>query len=133
MKTAELKGVALDWAVAKCEGVLFPRSIPSYSTNWVQGGPIIEREKISLIRCDDSLDYSKGYDKPVNRIPVWFAERGGCHASQTSYGPQGDNWGICISVDVDSGIYGGSALEAAMRCYVASKLGDEIEIPKELI
>jgi hypothetical protein len=28
--------------------------------------------------------------------------------------------------------YGDTPLIAAMRCYVASKLGDEVEIPKEL-
>jgi mannose-1-phosphate guanylyltransferase len=28
--------------------------------------------------------------------------------------------------------YGGTYLEAAMRCYVASKLGDEVDIPEEL-
>jgi hypothetical protein len=28
--------------------------------------------------------------------------------------------------------YGNTPLIAAMRCYVASKMGDEIEIPEEL-
>jgi hypothetical protein len=53
MKTSELTGAALDWAVAKCEGVLmrWERSTHdeapleySPSTDWAQGGPIIERE-----------------------------------------------------------------------------------------
>ena len=30
-------------------------------------------------------------------------------------------------------VSGGSALEAAMRCYVASKLGEEVDVPTELI
>jgi hypothetical protein len=45
----------LDWLVAKCEGVniTFGEYGPSgqwemYSTNWSQGGPIIERERIQL-------------------------------------------------------------------------------------
>lgn len=29
--------------------------------------------------------------------------------------------------------YGPTPLIAAMRCYVASKLGDEVEIPEELL
>jgi len=29
--------------------------------------------------------------------------------------------------------YGSTPLEAAMRCYVASKLGDEVEVPEELV
>ena len=68
MKTAELTGPALNRAVARCEGagaalvqthsrgevLLLSDSTPdcdvgeSYdpSTNWAQGGPIIEREEI---------------------------------------------------------------------------------------
>jgi hypothetical protein len=45
----------LDWLVAKCEGVSITFGVhgPSgqwemYSTNWAQGGPIIERESIEL-------------------------------------------------------------------------------------
>jgi hypothetical protein len=53
MKTSELTGAALDWAVAKCEGdkrINTPavELIPNYSTNWIFGGPIIEREKIAI-------------------------------------------------------------------------------------
>ena len=107
MKTAELTGAALDWAVAKCEGhephhyggvirttmrgVFGPEC--HYSTDWAQGGPIIEREIFSL--SDDGAQ--------------WIAESHNC----MGYGP--------------------TALIAAMRCYVASRLGDEVEIPNELL
>ena len=67
MKTAELKYRAIDWAVAKCEGyeivrmrgneitfldrtddgALNERQI-GYSTDWSQGGPIIEREGLTI-------------------------------------------------------------------------------------
>ena len=54
IKVSEASGPALDWMVAKCEGNL-PLSYddwgqvwPHYSTDWSQGGPIIEREKIEL-------------------------------------------------------------------------------------
>jgi hypothetical protein len=52
MKTSELQGAALDWAVMKCDGIC--KDFPAYwvdeypSTNWAQGGPIIERERIDL-------------------------------------------------------------------------------------
>lgn len=46
MKTSELSGAALDWAVAHCEGVHVGVYRPS--TDWAQGGPIIEREQISV-------------------------------------------------------------------------------------
>ena len=105
MKTSELQGVALDWAVAKCERVEFthedhPRHEMfdmHYSTDWSQGGPIIEREGIAIwTRYDDDEGWKalmKAYDEDMS---------------------------------------GETPLIAAMRCYVKSKLGDEIEIPEEL-
>lgn len=108
MKTAGLIGPALDWAVAKCEGYSGEQALDilycdskalSYSTNWAQGGPIIEREHISIVDCD-------GYD-------FWRADKMNAQAQVvTTYGP--------------------TPLIAAMRCYVASKLGDDVEIPEEL-
>jgi hypothetical protein len=110
MKTSELTGAALDWAVAKCE---FPE--PDYcpddwlvyvtceldndmgtytpSTDWAQGGPIIAKEGITL-RCG---------------LHGWDAEL-----------PE-----FRILMD------GETALIAAMRCYIASKLGNNIDIPEE--
>ena len=113
MKTSELTGAALDWAVAKCEGVSvrwsaaheqllvegYPYMVWQPSTNWAQGGPIIERE------CMDLLCLEGGDDG-------WQADRYLHTEKVEAYGP--------------------TPLIAAMRCYVASKLGDEVEIPEEL-
>lgn len=120
MKTSNLTGAALDWAVAKCEGFTkhhgWDKKLRDYfiqhdvtleytylskytpSTDWAQGGPIIERERICITANMPSDD--------------WFATnpKGHCIASKLSPTP----------------------LIAAMRCYVASKLGDEVEIPGEL-
>lgn len=95
MKTNELTGAALDWAVAKClHNNLF---MEPYSTSWQLGGPIIERERISVWA----------------RSNEWAAESFVCNQEgHEQTGP--------------------TPLIAAMRCYVASKLGDEVEIPEEL-
>ena len=112
MKTSRLTGNALDWAVAKCEGIYFEdledfeHSAPDYS-DWAQGGPIIEREGIEL-QCNTSALQAAAYK---NANPDWFA----CLKFRRA-----DHW------------HGTTPLIAAMRCYVASKLGDEVEIPKEL-
>jgi hypothetical protein len=108
MKTSELTGAALDWAVEKCEGTEWESADSflaycdegemHYSTEWAQGGAIIEREGICL--------WSEGYD--------WEAK------IQTDVGEWLVEWHK-------------SPLIAAMRCYVASKLGDEVKIPEELI
>lgn len=107
MKTSELIGPALDWAVAKCEGWTYDSSELkyiklgytewNYSTNWEHGGPIIEREGISINQCTDKV--------------TWFSTGGGY--AYTKHGP--------------------TPLIAAMRCFVSSKLGDEVDIPKELM
>ena len=118
MKTSELQGAALDWAVAKLEGREpsyykgdmratahpdFPDSPPmfgpelNYSTDWAQGGPIIEREGMTI-----ALDAFG-----------WEARH---------YDGESEPWVLV----------GDTLLIAAMRCYVASKLGDEVEVPDEL-
>jgi len=110
IKTSELIGSALDWAVAKCEGYedkdfclddKYFRDEDdvwySPSTDWSQNGPIIEREGINIIQSGS-----------------WFAEMDADHS------------GGVIHAE------GGTPLIAAMRCYVASKLGDEVEIPEDL-
>ena len=112
MKTSKLIGPALDWAVAKCLGLqikfMSPGSVHAADhdyfgswgwhyfccTTWSQGGPIIEREKISVVEGMDD-------EWQAGKRPFKF-------------------------------YYGPTPLIAAMRCYVASKLGDEVEIPEEL-
>ena len=104
MRTSELTGAALDWAVAKCEGGVGNKDvIPWYkpSTDWSQGGPIIERE-----------------------VPMLMRTNGGDWIAQGVYD---------FAKDTEAQrYYGSTPLIAAMRCYVASKLGDEVEIPTEL-
>lgn len=111
MKTSELTGAALDWAVAKCErlkgdviGAVKAGEL-SPSTQWYYGGPIIDREK--LLPC--------------------YAPDGGPDSDQP--------WGCDdYAGQVCSGMYWGETLLiAAMRCYVASKLGGDVEIPEELL
>jgi len=98
MRTSELQGAALDWAVAKAMGEYKPTAVPNYSTDWSQGGPIIEREGFGVFK------YSSG--------PEWTART-------TDYPPKY--------------VKGPTPLIAAMRCYVASKLGGEVEVPDELL
>lgn len=117
IRTAEAVGAALDWMVAKADTNLYPvgdirlldgklLSINagdyeysdrwqqySPSTDWAQGGPIIEQEKITI---SDSLD-------------SWAA---GYNGTLRYFGP--------------------TPLIAAMRCFVASELGETVEVPEEL-
>jgi len=98
VKTSELSGAALDWAVGWADSCdLAP---VEYSTRWEFGGLIIERERIYL---------------------------------QPEIGKEGagNAWYAVSMYNTDA--YGSTPLIAAMRCYVASKLGDEVEVPDELL
>jgi hypothetical protein len=116
IKTSALTGVALDWAVAKCEGVwveyvddeitqcLLQKPSGRYapSTDWAQAGPIIERHWIELVPWPNESDENDRWQAIQNDLPIRVYHQGP------------------------------TPLVAAMRCYVASKLGDEVEVPNEL-
>jgi hypothetical protein len=121
IKTQDLTGPALAWAVATLSGYtnLHRRELRGYEhpttvlamdacngwaefsslyLDWERCGPIIEREAISI--------------RPIGNR-TWEAEewsRDGCQTFAEGPNP----------------------LVAAMRCYVASKMGDEVEVPEEL-
>jgi len=57
MKTNDLIGDQLDWAVAKCEGREYDGAwVENFSSNWLLCGPIIEREKIAIEPGADAFD-----------------------------------------------------------------------------
>lgn len=120
IKTSEATPIQLNWLVAKCVGLLDagrvvvdfkymsghdpirlnPRPDVYYSsaysptTDWAQGGPIIERERMEF-------DYDEAEQV--------YTAANGVHAAR-----------------------GKTHLIAAMRCFVASHLGDEVDVPEEL-
>jgi hypothetical protein len=99
IKTSELTGETLDWAVDMAKGLKFGTGA-SNSTDWRIGGPIIEMERMCL-----SPPGPKGENG-------WTATRFRTHRHE-GVGP--------------------TPLIAAMRCFVASKLGDEVDVPEELL
>ena len=137
IKTAGLIGPALDWAVAKCEGKTHFSRLPSSkryyspSTNGTQARPIIEREEISIIRVNDDWGVDeKGFCDMQQRIPVWCATDGQMGTETSTEHQHHDEMFQIYESEV---VYGPTPLVAAMRCYVARKLGKEIDIPDELL
>ena len=120
IKTSELTGAALAYAVAQTTPDLMQVGLCFYirdvesgervlfnpAENWSQAGPIIERECIGI------LAYGHCSVAPKNP-EYWEAAMDATNESITHYGS--------------------TPLIAAMRCYVASKLGDEVEVPDGLV
>lgn len=125
IKVSELSGVALDWAVAKVVGVaviirsqVHPVDSPlrgapylavgdmglffNPSTDWRQGGPLIEKYGVDLSAppCIDRSREIGWQARPDDGQTSWHS--------------------------------GNTALVAAMRAIVSSQVGEEIEIPREL-
>lgn len=122
VKTADLVGAQLDFAVAQADGLriewrrtniapgLHPMVVDGsgifrgpfpYSTCWRFGGPIIERERITIAH------------EP---------SRGGWSAGLVVASPTCDYFNWLGYAEVP--------LIAAMRAFVASKLGGEVEVPE---
>lgn len=135
IKVSKASGPVLDWMVAKCwysdrrveltEGKTGVRVLrdPTYdggenshwfiffaSTNWAQGGPIIERE-IDCLR-----KRSKAEEAELARPNPNFKFKAEIFTDIDGY--------FCA--------FGSTPLIAAMRCYVVSELGEEVEVPDEL-
>ena len=112
MKTAELVGPALDWAVAEADGLRpYPHKggfwvldgktnapLPKFSTDWAHGGPLIELFIGAVSGPTPAREYSIA----------------------------------CIKGDTNP-VRGGSMLIAACRAIVSAKLGDVVQVPAELL
>jgi hypothetical protein len=141
MKTSELTGAALDWAVGVAEGMQWQNDDPevgfyhhrdhqyrndrlvlkdldyaimddwgltlySPSTDWAQAGPIIEQERLTL-----------------NYENLYGTGQSMAYYLRTLFDEETDGWQQT----------GPTPLIAAMRCYVTHKLGNEVDVPVELI
>ena len=126
MKTIALEqatGPALDLLVATCEGhlasitesgeaIILREGITDYfdpHRNWGWAGPIIEREGIGFF-CNRTAAIGARFTPDA-----------------------GADWRAFALNKHVLHYYGSTPVMAAMRCYVASKLGDTVEVPEELV
>ena len=115
IKTSELTGPALDWAVQYAligrKPLDYVEARDNFSTCWTKGGPIIERELFKLFR-----NVGGAFTAQIKRrVPY--------------YSPTYD---ADIGRDETISAAGPTPLIAAMRGYVASKLGDTVDVPEQL-
>ena len=112
VKTSKAKDQVLNYLVAKCEGLVnedglgvgFIRDgVFTPSIDWAQGGPIIEREWLDVTP----------WPNESREDMRWHCQQHDTANDFAQYGP--------------------TLLIAAMRCYVACILGDEVEVPNELV
>ena len=119
VKTSDLAGPALDWAIAQIEGVEVAIAAPQYgtgwrvykpnfggkyspSTDWAIGGPLIEAKELTV--------EPSAWDWKATCV-LWRAQQ------------------------QDAGVYfeHTNLLVAAMRAVAHAKLGETVQVPKELL
>lgn len=113
VKVSEATGIVLDWMVAKCEGKFIKAATPV------------------IMVMDEGKEYSYSYQPTKDWAqggPI--IEREKLDLCTT---PDNTKW-RCVNHAINHPplYYGSTPLIAAMRCYVASKLGDEVEVPDEI-
>ena len=123
IKTSELEGAALDWAVAVALGWSptdpHEYGLPSYAdTIWVTGDKV--RPTVQGFR--PSTDWSQGgpllseYATHAEKYPL----------------AKHEPWVVWVAND-EPGQCGDTLLIAAMRAIVAAELGDTVDVPEELL
>lgn len=119
MKTSELKEHALDWAVTTIEE---PNEL--YSDDY---GLKLWRYR----RNNETIDGFFMY-----RYSAVWVQGGEIIERECISIEHKTDTGVWVATRIEGSAvseeYGDTPLIAAMRCYVASKLGDEVEIPAEL-
>jgi hypothetical protein len=119
IKTSDLTLLALDWAVAECEEM------------------DIEIRPAGACGRPLYVLAAEAGRTPWTWTPTTSWHQGGPIIEREKIGTlwEGRNvWSASTKWDDPTKVfYGKTKLVAAMRCYVASKLGDEVEVPEELL
>lgn len=129
IKTSELTEAALDWAVATCQGLPIQHDPMGFGPHYAEGGYWIWDDAGPLNKRDYRL-----IGRQYSPSTIW--SQGGPIIERKGIGlffdrACGNRWRA--THPVAPCYLHASALIAAMRCYVASELGDEVEIPEKLL
>lgn len=140
MKSSAISGLALDWAVAQCEGITvvfdgtrirhppgqFSDEAPYCpSQDWAEGGEILEREAIATRKLSNGLWLAMlSSDLGDTEQASWseFTYKGAERHGELSYQvtPRMQRF------------HAESKLVAGLRCYIHHKLGATIDVPSNV-
>ena len=123
MKTSELTEAALDWAVLEAlKPNLKDPKLAGIGTFGPLFGKGYKYPSLSGWKFDPSTNWAHG-GTLIERFKIdlcWSPARISCMATRI------ENGAVCEET-------GDTPLIAAMRCLVASRLGEEVDIPEELL
>lgn len=140
IKVSEASGAVLDWLVATADGLKFydgwqGRWNDEDVTDWFYDA----REKAIIQKWFDGSASRAGmwreqarWSPSTDPAQAWpIIDRELIGTTHLVHGFRGPTWSARIGGG--SSEYGPTSLIAAMRCYVACKLGETVEVPEELV
>jgi hypothetical protein len=138
INTSELTGAALDWAVAKALGLHLVRKHSHFrkiATHWGEAklAEYFAKSKDEWMHLD-----TVGNMVPFPQYSASWAHSGPIIDRMATEGlllqSRPETGSFAASIDSPNRFwYGTSYLQAAMRCYVASKLGTVVDVPDDLV
>jgi hypothetical protein len=132
IKTSELTGAALDWAVAKCEGDKVFRPRVARPDDWDKAAWLENGSDDRYVVRVQHENYARFVDWTYNPSTNWMIGGPIIEREEIAVGKGWKQWAAFKDADTEDGVVGPTPLIAAMRCYVASQLGDEVDVPDEL-
>ena len=119
-KTADLTGEALGWAVGKAEGLNVELVPPQYGNPW----------RVFARYQGQALEHTKRYNPWEDWAPGGLL----IQKYRVGFGLYSDSFFAVTGLDEMPGDADGSThLIAACRAVVTAKLGDTVQVPKELM
>ena len=114
IKVSEATPLQLDWLVAQCEGVDLSGKDRSAATNFLIGCKCQRKHRYSAdwLLGGPIIERESIAVTPCEDMETWAADMQFRQGVETQYGS--------------------TPLIAALRCFVSSRLGDEVEVPEEL-
>ncbi|MGN2380202.1 DUF2591 domain-containing protein [Pseudomonas juntendi] len=123
VKTADLIGEALGWAVGMADGLELEMEPPHYNTSW----RVFARHRYTV--TEQAKRFNPWEDWAVGG-PLLQKHNVSLHCPQKDW----DYWAAWITENgKDVAQVADLPLPAACRAIVANKLGDNVQVPKELM
>lgn len=120
VKTADLAGEALGWAVGMAEGLALHLEPPQYGNGW----------RVFAIYRGEATERCERY----NPWEAWAVGGQLIQKYRVGFGLYSDSFFAVTGLDdIPGDADGPTHLIAASRAVVAAKLGDTVQVPKELM
>jgi hypothetical protein len=124
VKVKNLKGIALDWAVAKCEGLPIVLNPMGFDDSVQQSGYWV---------WYDGLGQAPSQMIGVDYSPSKISLEGAVIMEREKINIEYDGDDVLASDGMSIHMYGSSSFVAAMRVYVCTKMGVEIDVPAKIM